>query len=106
MYVNLSQFVYARKHVGNSADKNVSIVSKEWLLYLNDNNLIPEQSIFLKEAVEGKEVKHTFTVDALNKKKKTVKEFNGCPERHPENKLKYDKLKYVKEKGITRKRRI
>ena len=101
MSIYRNMFMPEKTIVGNSADKNVSIISKEWLLYLNDESLIPEQTISLTEVVEGKEVKHTFTVDALNKKKKIIKEFNGCywhgcPKCNPENKENTKRRKNVK----------
>jgi hypothetical protein len=101
MSIYRNMFMPDKTIVGNSADKNVSIISKEWLLYLNDENLIPEQPICLTEVVEGKQIKHTFTVDALNKKKKIIKEFNGCywhgcPKCHPENKIKYEETQHRK----------
>jgi hypothetical protein len=76
--------------VSNSTDKTVSIASKEWLAYLNDERLIPEHPVTIINAGEKKR----YTVDALDVENKIVKEFNGCywhgcPECHPENELKY-----------------
>jgi hypothetical protein len=73
-------------------------VSKEWLYYLNDKSLIPEYPIFIGEGEE----KRKFTVDALDRKHRIVKEFNGCfwhgcPKCHPENKAKYEETVKRKE---------
>ena len=78
--------------VSNSTDKNASIISKEWLLYLDDPNLNPEQTIIINE---DDDKRHIYTVDALDKKRKIIKEFNGCywhgcPKCNPENKNKYN----------------
>ena len=75
----------------------MSKVCKEWLTYLNDDKLIPEVPIVIhksniqyneedlhKDKLDGDTTvyynypKHTFTVDAVCKKRKLIKEFNGC----------------------------
>ena len=95
--------------------KKISKACKEWLLYLNDDKLIPEVPIKIdKENIMCNECdlhrdkldddekiyypynKHMFTVDAVDKKNKIIKEFNGCffhgcPKCHPECKAKYNK---------------
>ena len=84
--------------VSLATDKTVSLVSKEWLVYLNDAKLIPEHTVYI---IDGETTK-VYTVDALDKKNKIIKEFNGCywhgcPKCHPENKLKYDETARRKE---------
>ena len=69
---------------------------------MNDKKLIPEYPVFIKE---GEEVKR-YTVDACHKKKKIIKEFNGCfwhgcPKCHPENRAKYEET--VKRKELLEK---
>ena len=102
MSVYRNNFMPEHAIVSHATDKTVSIVSKEGLAYLNDANLIPEYPISF---VDGEE-KRVYTVDALDKKKKIVKEFNGCywhgcPKCHPENKLKYDET--VRRKALIEK---
>ena len=81
--------------------KNQSIESNEWLAYLNDNNLIPEKPLkvfndFVLKIMYISRKYHTFHVDAMDEKKKLVKEYNGCyvhgcPKCHPERKEAYDR---------------
>jgi len=109
MSIYINKFLPDKTIVGNSADKIVSTVCKEWLIYLNDTNLTPETPILVekKENIDynrnkiNKEKAHysdkcLFTVDALDSKNKIVKEFygcywHGCPKCFPENSEKYDK---------------
>jgi hypothetical protein len=101
--------------VSNDQNKPISKVCKEWLLHLNDDSIIPEVPIQVeKDKIVCKECdlhcdkidgdtkiyypynKHMFTVDALDKKRKLIKEFNGCffhgcQKCHPECKAKYNK---------------
>jgi hypothetical protein len=98
MSIFRNRFMPENTIVSHATDKTVSTVSKEWLYYLNDKKLIPEYPIFIGE---GKE-KARFTVDAIDRKKRIVKEFNGCfwhgcPKCHPENKAKYEETLKRKE---------
>ena len=82
---------------------------QQWLIHLNDDNLVPETPIIIetKENIDytkdkiNKEKTHykdkcLFTVDAFDSKNKMVKEFygcywHGCRKCYPENVEKYDK---------------
>ena len=89
-------FLPDRSIVSNDK-KPIPKVCKEWLLYLNDDALIPEVPINIeKDRVVCNECdlhcdkldgdheiyypynKHMFTVDAVDKKTKLIKELNGC----------------------------
>ena len=81
MDIYKNKFMPENQIVGNGSSKPVSQVCKEWLIYLNDDKIIPEVpiNVFLKEDTQYyKSGKHTFTVDGLDKKNKIVSEFNGC----------------------------
>ena len=98
MSVYRNNFMPEKAIVSLATDKTVSLVSKEWLVYLNDAKLIPEHTVYI---IDGETTK-VYTVDALDKKNKIIKEFNGCywhgcPKCHPENKLKYDETARRKE---------
>ena len=108
-------FLPDKSIVANEQNKPVSKVCKEWLTYLNDDKLIPEVPIVIdksdiqyneedlhKDKLDGDTTvyynytKHTFTVDAVCKKRKIIKEFNGCffhgcPKCNPECKAKYNR---------------
>jgi hypothetical protein len=87
-----NKFMPERTIVGNSNTKT-SIACKEWLLHLNDKNIVPEVPICVdkrrfsksfdchKNKVESKTYfsgKHNFVVDGFDKVNKVVKEFYGC----------------------------
>jgi hypothetical protein len=109
MSIYINKFLPDKTIVGNSADKIVSTVCKEWHIHLNDANLTPETPIVVEknENIDynkdriNKEKAHykdkcLFTVDAFDSKNKIVKEFygcywHGCPKCFPENAEKYDK---------------
>ena len=114
-------FLTDKSIVANEQNKPISKTCTEWLLYLNEPNLIPEVPIKIdrtkfdtdtyNEAIHCgkcdineqndtntyyKYDKHMFTVDGLDRKRKTIKEFNGCyfhgcPKCFPERKAKYNK---------------
>ena len=108
-------FLPDKSIVANEQNKPISKVCNEWLIYLNDDKLIPEVPIFLdksdlkydeedlhKGKLDGdttiyyQQDKHTFTPDALCRKRKIIKEFNGCkwhgcPKCNPECKAKYNR---------------
>ena len=108
-------FLPDKSIVANEQNKPISKVCNEWLIYLNDDKLIPEVPIFLDKSYfkydeddlhKGKldgdttiyyqQDKHTFTPDALCRKRKLIKEFNGCkwhgcPKCNPECKAKYNR---------------
>ena len=91
MSIFRNKFMPENTIVSHATDKTVSTVCKEWLSYLNDKNLIPEYPIFINNGVE----KRRFTVDAIDRKNRIIKEFNGCfwhgcPKCHPENMAKYE----------------
>ena len=88
---------------------------KEWLLHLQDEKLIPEVPILIDKSTLTydkndlhrdkldedqteyyKGDRHMFTVDAVCKKRKLIKEFNGCffhgcPKCNPECRAKYNR---------------
>ena len=98
--IYLNKFLPEKTIVGN-ANKNQSIESDEWLAYLNDKNLIPEKPLKVfnenfEDHLYFKKMHHTFHVDAMDEKKKLVKEYNGCyihgcPKCHPERKEAYER---------------
>jgi len=98
--------------VGNSHEKQDSIICREWLKHLNENgnNVCREVPIYVKEKEkcnihESKvgeklcqyyNLKRPFTVDGYCKETKTIYNFqgcywHGCRKCHPENIIKYDK---------------
>jgi G:T-mismatch repair DNA endonuclease (very short patch repair protein) len=92
MSIFLNKFLPENTIVSNSIDKD-SIIAREWLISLNDKKLIPEYPItvdkrkldnkfdFNKNKIENKTYysgKHTFTVDAFDRKNNLIKEFYGC----------------------------
>ena len=109
------KFLPDKTIVANENNKNISQVSREWLLHLNDTDILPEQTVHIrKENIkdwddeklhEGKLEGDTtiyynqkffnFTADGLNRKTKQVKEFNGCFF-HGCPKCNYNKEKYNK----------
>ena len=112
IYLNL--FIPEKTIVGNGSDKKDSRVCREWLNHLQNPDLRPEVPIILdidelnitdEERNNGKinctksfyqKPKVSFTVDALDRKRKHVKEFlgcywHGCQKCHPENTIKYNK---------------
>ena len=104
MAIFINKFIVDKTIVANDSNKKDSRFCKEWLLHLNDPNLIPEVPVIImkdelnltKDFEHYKNNKNTFTVDAIDKKKKIVKEANGCywhgcPRCYPENKPKYEK---------------
>jgi G:T-mismatch repair DNA endonuclease (very short patch repair protein) len=109
MSIYSNKFMPERTIVGNSNTKT-SIACKEWLLHLNDKNIVPEVPICVdkrrfsksfdchKNKVESKTYfsgKHNFVVDGFDKVNKVIKEFygcywHGCRKCHPEEIAKYD----------------
>jgi hypothetical protein len=65
MSVYRSNFTPEKAIVSLATDKTVSLVSKEWLAYLNDAKLIPKHTVYI---IDGETTK-VYTVDALDKKK-------------------------------------
>ena len=95
-------FLPEKSMIANEQNKKTSRVCKEWLLYLADPKLIPEVPILVKpNNIAGvgtyyTKEQHLFTVDALDKKNKIIKEYNGCyfhgcPKCHPACEEKYKK---------------
>ena len=108
-------FLPDKSIVANEQNKKVSKVCNEWLIHLNDDKLIPEVPVFIDKAnlqcnednlnkgkLDGdttiyyQQDKHIFSCDAVCKKQKLVKEFNGCffhgcPKCYPECKAKYNR---------------
>ena len=110
-------FLPDKSIVANEQNKPISKTCKEWMIYMNDDNLIPEVPIKIDranfdndtyskaihcgkcnndETIYYKYDKHLFTVDACDRPNKIIKEFNGCyfhgcPTCFPECKTKYNK---------------
>ena len=108
-------FLPEKSIVANEQNKPISKVCNEWLIHLNDDKLIPEVPIFIdknslnyntdqlhKDKLDGdtttyyQQNTNLFTTDALCKKEKIIKEFNGCkwhgcPKCYPECKAKYNR---------------
>ena len=78
--------------VGNGGSKPISQVCREWLIHTEAQDVVPEVPLTVNNIPDadyfkmfGSKTKryykkpcHTFTVDAFDRKTKTVKEFNGC----------------------------
>ena len=94
--------------MGNGGNKPISQVCKEWLIHIEAQDVVPEVPLTVNNIPDeeyfkmfGRKTKrysnkhcHTFTVDAINRKRKVVKEFNGCcyhgcPKCHPERHERY-----------------
>ena len=110
MSIYLNKFLPEKAIVGNSNDKD-SVVGREWLIYLNNPDIIPEAPITAvmseitndinKDKINPKikyynNAKHYFKVDGFDRNKKIAYEFNGCfwhgcRKCHPELVGKYDK---------------
>ena len=120
MSIYLNKFIPEKKIVGNGAEKQDSIVCREWLNYLNDKNVrreVPitcvkddtcdihknkvgekkEEYYNLKRTAEGgTTLGRPFTVDGFDIRKRKVYLFqgcfwHGCRKCHPENTTKYNK---------------
>jgi len=110
MSLYLNKFLPEKTVVGNNTDKHDSIVCREWLNYLDDNNICREVPITVKsdsacnlhknkienDVKEYYNLKRPFTVDGCNMREKKVYLFqgcywHGCRKCHPENKFKYNK---------------
>ena len=95
MSIYTSKFLPDKSIVANATDKHISLVCKEWLIYLNDDNIVPEVPLFVdssriraddrhKHKVSTEPVtyynqaKCIFTVDGYNKNSNTVMEMYGC----------------------------
>ena len=108
MNVYLNKFLPKDTIVGNSHEKQDSIVCREWLTHLNDRNICREYPIWIKnnncnihENKVGKlcqyyNLRRPFTVDGYDKNNKIVYQFqgcywHGCRKCNPENVVKYDK---------------
>jgi hypothetical protein len=114
MGIYLNKFLPERTIVGNSHEKQDSIISREWLSHLNsqnNNNIFREYPIWVKpkeginihENKIGKDFcqyynnfKRPFTVDGYDEKTKTIYQFqgcywHGCRKCNPENVVKYNK---------------
>jgi len=107
--------------VANEQNKPISKTCEEWMIYMDDPNLIPEVPIKIDRAKFDTDTydkaihcgkcsinseddtntyykydKHMFTVDGLDRCKRIIKEFNGCyfhgcPTCFPERRTKYNK---------------
>jgi hypothetical protein len=59
MSIYLNQFM-PPDTIGNSKEKNVSLVSREWITYLDDLNLIPEvpiKTVIIKIKMKSQNIK-------------------------------------------------
>ena len=110
MSIYSNKFMPDKTIVGNNSNKQDSLVCREWLNYLNNDNIVPEVPISIKyfnnEDIHKNKIgddtkqyynlrKH-FTADGYDKTTKTVYLFqgcywHGCRKCHPENKVKYNK---------------
>ena len=118
-------FLPKKSIVANEPNKPVSKVCKEWLIHMNDDSLKQEVPVMIDKSVlnfdENRlhknklkvggmfhsslasdttvyypQKSHIFTCDAMNKKTKVIKEFNGCrwhgcPKCYPENVGQYNR---------------
>ena len=110
MSIYTNKFMPDRTIVGNNTVKQDSLVCREWLNYLNNNNIIPEVPISIKyfdnenihkNKIDGNTTQYYtsrkhFTADGYDKTTKTVYLFqgcywHGCRKCNPENKIKYNK---------------
>ena len=90
MSIYLNKFLPEKTIVGNSHEKQDSIVCREWLSYLNNKNICREVPVFIKndncDIHEGKvgkklcqyyNLKRPFTVDGYDKMTNTIYNFQG-----------------------------
>ena len=47
MSIYTSKFLPDKSIVANATDKHISLVCKEWLIHLNDDNIVPEVPLFV-----------------------------------------------------------
>ena len=111
MSVYLNKFLPDKTIMGNTTEKQDSIVCREWLTHLNNPNIKREVPLWMdrninynEEIHKGKVGKHVayynlsrpFTVDGFDRKTNTIFQFHGCywhgcQKCYPENQVKYDK---------------
>ncbi len=109
MDIYIGNFIPEKTIVGNSSDKIDSVVCREWLTHLNDENIIREVPLRMtrklkcdihKNKVGVKkpyfDLKRPFTVDGLDFDNDTVYQFqgcywHGCRKCNPEQTVRYDK---------------
>ena len=104
MSIYSNKFMPDKTIVGNNSNKQDSLVCREWLNYLNNDNIVPEVPISMKyfnnEDIHKNKIgddtkqyynlrKH-FTADGYDKTTKTVYLFqgcywHGCRKCHPQN---------------------
>jgi hypothetical protein len=100
MAIYNNRFLPEKTIVGNGANKPTSKVCSEWLIHLDNKNLMPEIPLVCvnphkKENKFYKKDSHTFHADAFDLKKQLVKEFygcyhHGCKKCFPDRKKKYE----------------
>ena len=78
MAIYTNRFLPEKTIVGNGANKPTSKVCSEWLIHIDDENLIPEVPLVCinpqqKENKFYKKQCHTFHADAYDRKKGIVK---------------------------------
>ena len=110
MSIYLNKFLPEKKIVGNGAEKQDSIVCREWLNHLDNNNIRREVPIRVQkddscnihknkiggDTKEYYNLKRPFTVDGYEHRNKKIYLFqgcywHGCRKCHPENEVKYNK---------------
>ena len=111
MNIYINKFIPKKTIVGNSTEKKDSIVCREWLTYLNDENIRREVPVSVKATRTSKNPGisiRPITVDGLDMKNKIAYQFqgcywHGCRKCHPENEMKYvrtlEQTEQLKEQG-------
>ena len=111
MSIYINMFLPNKTIVGNNSFKHDSLVCREWLNYLNNDNITPEVPISIKYFDDDDNIhknkinddttqyytsRRHFTADGYDKTTKTVYLFqgcywHGCRKCNPENQIKYNK---------------
>ena len=92
MSIYIGNFIPEKTIVGNSSDKKDSLVCREWLTHLDDENIVREVPIMIDnskncdihknkvgETPEAYfDLKRPFTVDGLDIETFTAYQFQGC----------------------------
>jgi hypothetical protein len=97
MNIYINKFIPKKTIVGNSTEKKDSIVCREWLTYLNDENIKREVPVSVETAKTSEKPRMSsrpITVDGLDMKNKIAYQFqgcywHGCKKCHPENHMKH-----------------
>jgi hypothetical protein len=111
MNIYINEFIPEKTIVGNSTKKKDSIVCREWLTYLNDENIKREVPVSVETATTSEKPRMSsrpITVHGLDMKNKIAYQFqdcywHGCKKCHPENEMSnyrtMEQIEHLKEQG-------